>query len=201
MMINCPMNFKINRMKTMILSGLMLMFMSNLNAQMVIGKANANGASALLDFDGNTATEASTDQETTNYKGIILPAVDAEPSYSVITPTTDNPNNGTFIYDLSNQSVKMFQNGAWVTMTSEGGNITDVVLNPSAEDGDGVIIGDDSSSAEGVLILESADKALILPQVKNPHLTVKGAYPGMMCYDTVSNSIAVYDGTVWSYWR
>ena len=42
---------------------------------------------------------------------------------------------------------------------------------------------------------------MVLPHVTNPHLTVKSPYPGMMCYDTVKKAVAVFDGTVWNYWK
>ena len=42
-------------------------------------------------------------------------------------------------------------------------------------------------------------------QVRNsigyPHLNVKSPYPGMMCFDTVSNTLAVFDGENWNYWK
>ncbi|WP_148043492.1 hypothetical protein [Chryseobacterium sp. G0240] len=62
-------------------------------------------------------------------------------------------------------------------------------------------MGASTSSAPGVLVLESANKALILPKVAAPHLNVKNPYPGMICYDTASKSMAVFDGLKWSYWK
>lgn len=167
---------------------------SIINAQVSIGgNQNVNGNSTLLDFAGNTATDASADQETANFRGIILSAVDSSPSLT-------SANNGTFLFDKSTKKVRMFENSIWVDLTDEGSD-ENLVTNTSAEVGNGTIIGADTSSATGVLVLESADKAVVLPQIKNPHLTVKGPYAGMMCYDTVSNSLAVFDGTNWSYWK
>lgn len=48
---------------------------------------------------------------------------------------------------------------------------------------------------------ESTDKAMILPRIKAPHLNVKSPYPGMMCYDTETQSVALFDGRFWNYWR
>lgn len=62
-------------------------------------------------------------------------------------------------------------------------------------------MGAKESAADGVLVLESTNRALVLPHVTNPHLTVKSPYPGMMCYDTVKKAVAVFDGTVWNYWK
>lgn len=160
------------------------------------GNQSVNGNSTILDFAGGTATESSADQETTNEKGIILPAVESSPT------TLDANNNGTFLFDRNLKMVRMFENGSWVNLSDAAGNdIPSAMVNASNEVGKGVIIGSQSSSAKGVLVLESTNKAMILPHIKNPHTTVKSPYPGMMCYDTVSNSLAVYDGTRWNYWK
>lgn len=166
------------------------------------GNQSVNGNSTILDFAGGTATESSADQATTNEKGIILPAVGSSPTYTVVSPTTNNPNNGTFVFDRNLKKVRMYENGTWKDLSDGTGNdIPSAMVNASNEVGKGVIIGAQSSSAKGVLVLESTNKAMILPHIKNPHTTVKSPYPGMMCYDTVSNSLAVYDGTRWNYWK
>lgn len=160
------------------------------------GNESVNGNSTILDFAGGTTTESSADQATTNEKGIILPAVGSSPT------TLDANNNGTFLFDRNLKMVRMFENGSWVNLSDAVGNdIPSAMVNASNEVGKGVIIGAQSSNAKGVLVLESTDKAMILPHIKNPHTTVKSPYPGMMCYDTVSNSLAVYDGTRWNYWK
>lgn len=168
--------------------------------QVAIGKQSINGNSTILDFADTTATESPTDQETTNYKGIILSAVESTPSFSVVTPTTNHSQNGTFLYDKASEKIRMFENGNWIDLSNTGSS-SSVIVNSSTEAGNGVIIGANTSNAQGILVLESADKAVIIPHIKNPHTTVKGPYPGMMCYDTTSNTIAVFDGTNWNYWR
>ena len=132
----------------------------------------------------------------------------AEQDRVFTTPTVfgrvflDANNNGTFLFDRNLKMVRMFENGSWVNLSDAVGNdIPSTMVNASNEVGKGVIIGAQSSSAKGVLVLESTNKAMILPHIKNPHTTVKSPYPGMMCYDTVSNSLAVYDGTRWNYWK
>lgn len=161
------------------------------DAQIAIGKETINGNSTILDFNNVSG----------NNKGLILPAVDAEPIFT-ITPNISSVNNGTFIFDKTEKKVKMFENNDWVDLTSAG-NDSQIVVNPSAESSSqqGVIIGSDNSAATGVLILESADKAMILPQIANPHTAVQGPYAGMICYDTVSKSLAVFDGVLWHYWK
>lgn len=173
-----------------------------LNAQIAVGKEVVNGNSAILDFAGTTATQAPTDQATSNIKGIILPAVENSPAYTAVNPTTNNPNNGTFLFDRNLKMVRMFSNGIWLNLSNVTGvDIPAALVNASSDVSTGVIIGGATTSASGVLVLESTNKAVVLPHVNNPHLSVTSPYPGMMCYDTVSNTLAVYDGVAWNYWK
>lgn len=126
-------------------------------------------------------------------KGIVLPMVESLPTGSAAT-------NGTFLIDKTDGKVKVRQNGVWLNLTSSS-NLSSYSVNPSADISDGVIIGATSSSASGVLVLESTNKALMLPKVASPHLNIKSPYPGLMCYDTVKNSIAVFNGEGWYYWN
>ncbi|WP_051887363.1 hypothetical protein [Chryseobacterium piperi] len=91
---------------------------------------------------------------------------------------------------------------AWVPL-SDAGNVSNVSFNTSSESpgNNNVIMGATTSSAPGVLVLESTNKALILPKVASPDVNVKNPYPGMMCYDTSSKTIAVFDGLKWSFWK
>ncbi len=173
-----------------ILSVLIICFTIQVKAQTGIEKRTGIGPSSLLDFPANTT------------KGIILPAVTA-------LPTT--PANGTFLFDKTAQTVKMYQNGAWVNLSGVGSN-TAVVAYSGAENNKQTIIGSRTTKVvvggvyvdgpvDGALVLESPNKALVLPKVANPQLTVKGPYPGMMCYDTVSQSLAVFDGKLWNFWK
>lgn len=151
------------------------------NAQVAIGKTTVNGSSTLLDFaDGSS-----------NTKGIILPAVESLPT---------SPVNGTVILNQADKKIKILENNAWKNLSDEG-DLTKLVANTGTDAGAGVIIGANSSNASGVLVLESANKALILPKIASPETNVQNPYPGMICYDTVSKSMAVYDGKVWSYWK
>lgn len=152
----------------------------NISAQVAIGKTSVQGSS-ILDFN-----------ETGNTKGIILPAVTTIPA---------TPVNGTLGFYRADAVVYMRQNGAWVPMTEGNGNATNLVNNTSAEVGNGTIMGAAASSATGILILESSTLALTLPKVASPHLNMKSPYPGTMCYDTTSNTVAVFDGAYWNFWK
>ena len=179
-------------MKNLVILILIVVF-SPLSAQIAIGKTTLSGGSSLMEFFGNTATNQFTDTETTNTKGIILPSVS-----NVLSAT--NSHNGSFIFDKQSGKVKFYENNVWKDMSDEG-NSSNMIPSVGSESGSGVIIGANSSVTKGVLIFESANKALVLPHIKNPDQSVISPYPGMICYDTVSNSIAVFDGINWSYWK
>lgn len=150
------------------------------SAQVAIEKSQVDG-DGLLDFPANTT------------KGILLPIVETLPS---------DASSGTLLMDKNDKTLKMNVESAWIPLSDEG-SVTGVVFNTNGEipGQNRVIIGSDTTSAPGVLVLESADKALILPKIAAPHTSVKNPYPGMICYDTVSKSMAVFDGLKWSYWK
>lgn len=191
--------YKNNKMKHKIYIGLMAVcFLSfAVKAQVAIGKSAVEGTSTLLDFD-----------DTDNTRGIILPAVTSLPA---------SPANGTFVFDTTDNKVKVFYlgisdgaEGNWHYLTEVGidpqpGSFdypdTLTHLNNTADTGAGTVIGAESSTADGVLVLESTDKAMILPKIASPHMSVKSPYPGMMCYDTITHSLAVFDGSNWYFWR
>lgn len=167
-------------------------------SQVSIGKTTVDG-NGILDFgtDGN--------------KGIILPIAD-------ISDTSLTYTDGTILMDKNDFIVKVRQDGDWLLL-SDAGSLTvqlndtnnpittAAVINTSDEISDGVIIGDVDangkpiSGAKGILVLEAADKALILPKVANPHTSIKSPVAGTICYDTTSDSLAVFDGKVWNYWK
>lgn len=128
-------------------------------------------------------------------KGIILPMVDGLPTGAAAT-------NGTFLIDRTDGRVKVRQNGVWLNLTRTA-NLTSTIydFNTSVDTAEGVIIGSTSSLASGVLVLESTNKALMLPRVVSPHLNIKSPYPGLICYDTVKNAIAIFNGESWYYWN
>lgn len=158
---------------------LLIFLPTALSAQVAIGKEQVDG-SGILDFTTGTTN------------GIILPQVlDSE------TMTSTEP--GTLVFDLTTSRVKYF-NGAWVDLSDKTG------INPTLIAGNditdrGVIIGANTSTANGVLVLESADKALILPKITDPVTNVKSPAAGMMCYDPTTKLICVYNGTEWFFWK
>ncbi|MDQ8006599.1 MAG: hypothetical protein REI64_17480 [Pedobacter sp.] len=168
-------------MKKILVTSVILLIGIIAKAQTLIETKTTSSASAVLDFARGTT------------KGIILPAVEALPA---------SPANGTFLFDArpTELKIKMYQNGTWVELSGAGTN-NSVPYSGTVDNAKKTVIGSRSSAADGVLVLESTNKAMVLPHVANPHLTVKGPVAGMMCYDTVTKSLAVFNGTVWSYWK
>ena len=150
-------------------------------AQVAIEKTTVDG-SGILDFASGTT------------KGIILPNVT---DVTAITPLT----RGTIAYDLATANAKYF-NGTWMNLNIlSTGTAPTLLPGNDLIDNTGVIIGNQTSAAEGVLILESNSKALILPKVDNPVLNVKSPVAGMMCYDPVKKLMCIYNGKDWSFWK
>lgn len=58
-----------------------------------------------------------------------------------------------------------------------------------------------SDVTPGILVLSDSDKAMILPKVENPHINIINPTAGMLVYDTVSKQLAVFNGTVWTFWK
>lgn len=149
-------------------------------AQVGIGKESVDG-DGILDFAPNTTN------------GIMLPIVETLPNDAVA---------GTILMDKNDKTVKMKDDSTWVAL-SDAGSVNNVTFNSNAEvpGPNRVIIGNSTTTVPGVLVLESSEKALVLPKIADPHINVKSPYPGMMCYDTVSKTMAVFDGLKWSYWK
>lgn len=153
------------------------------HAQVAIGKDVVSNSSVSLEF-GNTES-----------RGMILPYVENKSGISV---------NGTMIYDTTDHKVKYLKGGSWFDLsvnntpagTADLSIQTTKVEKPEAK----VSIGQ-PSSVDGILVLEDANKAMILPKVASPHLNIINPAPGMMVYDTTARQLAVFNGTRWSFWK
>lgn len=148
--------------------------------QISIGKANVDG-SGLIDFQSETT------------KGIVLSHVEDVNKMHDIS-------EGTFVYDEFSAKVMFFDGETWIDMNGVDG------LNPSkletieSSSKTGMIIGNDTTDAIGILVLESDDRALILPKIENPAKNVKSPYAGMICYDTLSDNLYMFNGKYWTFW-
>ncbi|WEK70582.1 MAG: hypothetical protein P0Y62_03295 [Candidatus Chryseobacterium colombiense] len=150
-------------------------------SQVAIGKTTVESESSSIEF-GNAN------------RGIVLPWV-------TDLASVQNAVNGTLVFDLSDKKVKSYQNSAWVDLSIDGTGVADSVLqdalneNPAAK----VAIGTPTATS-GILVLEDSNKAMILPKVASPHLNIISPSAGMMVYDTVKKQLAVFNGSVWTFW-
>lgn len=167
----------------------MLTFVGMLSAQVAIGgKETITSPSVLLEFEDNN-----------NVKGILVPAVE---NTANALSANQSDSNGTFLFDKSDKIFKVYSNNAWLPLT-DAGNSTNRAITPTTEQAEtvGVVIGNDTDVIKGALVLNHPTRAMVLPKVADPHLNVKQPYPGMMCYDTTSKSLAVFNGENWYYWK
>jgi septal ring-binding cell division protein DamX len=81
-------------------------------------------------------------------------------------------------------------------LTLSANTLTDV---SSAKTSIGTNAATDSTS--GILVLTDTNKAMVLPKVSSPHLNIISPSSGMMVYDTTAHQLAVFNGTVWSFWK
>lgn len=162
----------------------LLLFTSGFS-QVAIGKTSVSNASVSLEFGSGN-------------RGIILPWVTSAAS---VTGAVD----GTMIYDITDKKVKCLKSGAWYDLSVDTTGVVDASLQTSKAElpGAKVVIGTGGSSdtTPGILVLKDNNKAMVLPKVASPHLNIINPAAGMMVYDTVKHQLAVFNGTVWSFWK
>lgn len=151
-----------------------------LHAQLSIGKHSVEG-DGMLDFAPGIN------------KGIILPNVSIIP--------TENLVGGTLLFNGITNVIQYYNGTAWKNLSDLGHpNVfynagSDIAVN-------GVVLGSSSTTtASGILILESQTKALILPKIYMPEQSIKSPVAGTICYDTYRKALAVFDGINWMYWN
>ncbi len=174
-------------------------------AQVAIGKASVN-PSVSLEFYDNAD----------NVRGIILPWVDGVSNtapFITNSPITEIVVNGTLVYDTSDKKVKVKYTTGWRDLSKDATGTTvdpltsvdGLTLQNSITDLDNakVQIGGDpaTDTTPGILVLADTNKAMVLPKVASPHLNIVNPSPGMIVYDTTKKQLAVFNGTVWSFWK
>lgn len=184
--------------KKIILSGLIL-YSIQAFSQIIIGDAVGTAAtktSVLLEFAN------------TNNKGIVIPYVRTIPS---------SPTEGTILLDTSTPTavrVKYYNanttpgSNGWSDLSGQTADISTLLTEqPTIAQapeltGSKAIIGSDTSSADGVLVLESNTKAMVLPMVTSTD-NIQSPSPGMMVYINKAGAkrLAVFNGSKWSYWK
>lgn len=158
-------------------------------SQVIIGDetgTSSDKSSVLLEF-ANTAD-----------RGIILPYVTSLPSV---------PTEGTIALDATTDTAAkvVYYNGSWQDLSlGETADVsTALSTQTSATEATNAkaIIGANTSPADGVLVLESTTKAMVLPHVSSIDGIVNPS-PGMMVYvtNTKDKLLAVYNGSKWTFW-
>ncbi len=155
------------------------------SSQVAIGKNTTTNTSVSLEF-GNEP------------KGIILPWATSENSVTGAV-------NGTFILDVAEKKVKVKLASGWKDLSVYNSNNAidnSLQTNPQyPEKANAKATIGNPSSTPGILVLEDNNKAMILPLVENAHINIKSPAPGMMAYDPLTQQLAVYNGTKWTFWK
>lgn len=172
-------------------------------SQVAIGKDNVTNTSVSLEFG-------------TGSKGIVLPWITAEANVAGAV-------SGTMVLDTDDKKMKYLKDGTWFNLSgnlvfpltvknyennyvtyTDFANIDTSLQAPLTEQATAkVAIGTDGATdtTPGILVLTDKDKAMILPKVDSPHINIKNPAPGMMAYDTEKRVLAVFNGTVWTFWK
>ncbi len=162
---------------------------NNISAQVIFGDAvgtATNKTSVLVEFPN------------TGDRGLILPYVTNKTA--ITTP-------GSIILDASIPTaakVKYYNGTIWVDLSVQPTDISSyLTIQPLTRENANakVIIGSDTSAADGILVLESATKAMVLPMATSYQKIVNPA-PGTMVLlsDGAIKTLAVYNGAQWSFW-
>ena len=175
---------------------ILLASITSFNAQVIIGNAIGTATtktSVLLDFAANSTIQ--------NNKGMIVPYVRTLPTGSALI-------GGAIILDATTATtarMKYYNGSTWIDLSGQDANVTSALANQPTgvtETNSKSIIGAQSSSADGVLVLESTAKAMVLPIVLDVN-NIPSPSPGMMVYvnKTGAKRFAVYNGSKWSFWK
>lgn len=152
-------------------------------------------------------------------KGIVLPYVtnieEMSKNGKVVQPGTiamdatsglvsyckDSPcNNVNNWFKLSVNKQNLYLDGQSIANTKGIVPNFETFQQPLKDIGGNSLIGDEEESAPGVLVLSDKNKAMVLPKMQSPHTSIKRPAPGMMAYDTKKKQLAIFNGTVWSFW-
>ena len=155
------------------------------SAQVAIGKASVSSPSVSLEFyDG-----------VDNARGIVLPWVTSTADVSGVV-------NGTLVYNTADKKTYVKYASGWKDLSVDASGVVDTTLQDSISDlAEAKVSIGTPTSTPGILVLEDTDKAMVLPKVASPHLTIVNPAAGMMVYDTTSKQLAVFNGTVWTFWK
>ncbi|MGC5744020.1 hypothetical protein [Chryseobacterium sp. NFX27] len=172
--------------KNIIVLGSFLMAAST-QAQIGISTESVSNGSVSLEFGDN------------ENKGLLLPYV---------TDKTGITENGTVLFDTTDHKVKYLKDtNTWFDLSVDSSGTADLSIQAADREeqpGAKVCISTSAGGTDttkGILVLADTDKAMILPKVASPHLNIINPSAGMLVYDTVKRHLAVYNGTVWTFWK
>lgn len=175
--------------------------MKNIFIPIALVISNIISAQVIIQDDTGTATNKTSvllEFSSAENRGFLLPSVRTMPT---------SPANGTILLDgttPTNARVKYYKNGSWEDLSNarnQGGDITNHLASQpnTTEQSQKVIIGSDTSSVDGAMILESTTKAMVLPRVNSVNDIINPS-PGMMVYVNKDKLLALYNGAKWSFW-
>ena len=181
------------------------------NAQVIIGDAVGTVPLTPLSVPGvPNKTSVLLEFAAGQNKGIIVPYL------TVPLPLASAANRGTILLDASDATkarLKYSNETGWVDLSGQDANLSSTGSNimasqpasPSSEASSKTIIGATTSAADGVLVLESTTKAMVLPTVADVQ-NIPSPSPGMMVYvsgvsPTFNKRLAVFNGSKWSFWK
>ena len=140
-------------------------------AQLAIGANDVSSASVSLEFGDEN-------------RGLLLPWVDSE---SAVTDVE----NGTLVYDISDHKVKVKYASGWTDLSlNETGTTVNPLSNVDGMDSQSTLVENtnakvsigEPTSVKGTLVLESTDKATVLPKVSAPHTNIINPTAGLMVF-------------------
>ncbi len=175
-------------MKNITTALILLIGTIGVKSQVAMGKPSVTNASVSLEFAD------------TENRGLILP---------YIVDKSSMAENGTIIYDASDKKVKYLKDIAtntWFDLTVDTTGVVDLSLqglDKVEKTTAKTAIGSNAAtdSVDGILVLTDTNKAMVLPRVASPHLNILNPSAGMMVYDLTKKQLAVYNGTMWSFWK
>lgn len=170
-------------MKKNIITSSFLLLSTFAFSQVAIGKSTVTNTSVSLEFG-------------TGNKGIILPWVTSKDNVTGVV-------NGTLIYDTFDKKVKVKLATGWKDLSVDATGAVDTSLQQTLTESTNAktqIGGNPATdNTPGILVLADTNKAMILP--KTTYNAIVNPEPGMMIYDTTAKQLAVFNGTVWSFWK
>lgn len=185
-------NFKNFIMKKIII--ISTIFIAHLAfSQIAIGKSAISTLSDNVTPNPNISLEFGTGN-----KGIILPWVTSAAGVTSAVP-------GTIIFDTTDYKIKVKLAASWKDLSINTNGTADTTLQNSLTDQSTAktVIGTNAATdtTPGILVLSDTNRAMVLPKMVSPHLNIKNPAPGIIAYDTSTKQLAVFNGTVWSFWK